>query len=70
MGEKLENTLHKLGLTKFGMVQDPFDPNMHEALVSEEVDGVIEPTVIAVFQQGYRQGERILRPARVSVAGT
>jgi len=70
VGEKLENSLHKLGLTKFGMAQDPFDPNMHEALVSEEVDGVIEPTVIAVFQQGYRQGERILRPARVSVAGT
>ena len=70
MGEKLENTLHKLGLTKFGTAQDPFDPNMHEALASEEVDGVSEPTVIAVFQQGYRQGERILRPARVSVAGT
>ena len=70
VGEKLESTLSKLGLSKFGAAQDPFDPNMHEALASEEVEGVTEPTVIAVFQQGYRQGDRILRPARVSVAGT
>jgi len=70
VGEKLEEILNKLGLEKFGTAQDPFDPNMHEALASEEVDGVTEPTVIAVFQQGYRQGDRILRPARVSVAGT
>lgn len=70
VGEKLEATLNKLGLEKFGTAQDPFDPNMHEALTNEEVDGVTEPTVFAVFQQGYRQGDRILRPARVSVAGT
>lgn len=70
VGEKLEATLNKLGLLKFGAAQDPFDPNMHEALASEDVEGVVEPTVIAVFQQGYRQGDRILRPARVSVAGT
>ena len=69
-GEKLEATLNKLGLVKFGAAQDPFDPNMYEALASEEVEGVSQPTVIAIFQQGYRQGDRILRPARVSVAGT
>ena len=70
VGEKLEATLNKLGLEKFGAAQDPFDPNMHEALASEEVEGCSEPTVTAIFQQGYRQGDRILRPARVSVAGT
>ena len=69
-GENLEATLNKFGLEKFGAAQDPFDPNLHEALSSVEADGVTEPTVIAVFQQGYRQGDRILRPARVSVAGT
>jgi molecular chaperone GrpE len=70
MGENLEAALTKLGLEKFGSANEPFDPNMHEALASEDVEGVTEPTVIAVFQPGYRQGERILRPARVSVAGT
>lgn len=70
MGETLEASLTKMGLEKFGAANEPFDPNVHEALASEEVEGVTEPTVIAVFQPGYRQGERILRPARVSVAGT
>ena len=70
MGDSLEAILTKMGLEKFGTSQEPFDPNLHEALASEEVEGVTEPTVIAVFQSGYRQGERILRPARVSVAGT
>ncbi|MCF8551143.1 MAG: nucleotide exchange factor GrpE [Candidatus Nanopelagicales bacterium] len=70
MGESLEASVSKLGLEKFGSANEPFDPNMHEALASEEVEGVTEPTVVAVFQPGFRQGERILRPARVSVAGT
>lgn len=70
MGETLEASLTKMGLEKFGAANEPFDPNVHEALASEDVEGVTEPTVIAVFQPGYRQGERILRPARVSVAGT
>jgi molecular chaperone GrpE len=70
VGESLEASLTKLGLEKFGSANEPFDPNVYEALASEEVEGITEPTVIAVFQPGYRQGERILRPARVSVAGT
>jgi molecular chaperone GrpE len=70
MGDSLEAILTKMGLEKFRTAQEPFDPNLHEALASEEIEGVTEPTVIAVFQSGYRQGERILRPARVSVAGT
>ena len=70
MGESLEASLTKMGLEKYGAAQEPFDPNMHEALANEEVEGITEPTVVAVFQPGYRQGERILRPARVSVAGT
>lgn len=70
VGETLENTLTKLGLEKFGEVNDPFDPNVHEALSSVDVEGVTEPTIVAVLQPGYRQGERILRAARVSVAGT
>ena len=70
VGDNLDSALTKLGLERFGSANEPFDPNLHEALASVEVEGVTEPTVVAVFQPGYRQGERILRPARVSVAGT
>jgi molecular chaperone GrpE len=70
VGEALEAALGRLGLESFGMAGDTFDPNVHEALTSESSDEVSEPTVIAVYQPGYRYADRVLRPARVAVAGT
>ena len=70
VGEALESVLAKLGLEKFGASGEEFDPTVHEALTSEESDDVSTPTVTTVYQPGYRLGERILRPARVAVAGT
>jgi molecular chaperone GrpE len=70
VGENLEQVTAKLGLERFGVADEPFDPTVHEALTSEQRDGIDEPTVVSVFQPGYRIGERIIRPARVAVAGT
>ena len=70
VGEGLESVLAKLGLEKFGASGEEFDPTVHEALTSEDNDDVSTPTVTTVYQPGYRLGERILRPARVAVAGT
>jgi molecular chaperone GrpE len=70
VGETIETTVTKLGLERFGSEGEPFDPTVHEALTSEANDEVSEPTVIRVYQPGYRQGERLIRPARVAVAGT
>jgi len=70
VGEGLESVLAKLGLEKFGASGEEFDPTVHEALTSEESDDVSTPTVTTVYQPGYRLGDRILRPARVAVAGT
>lgn len=70
VGESLEATVTKIGLEKFGLANEPFDPTMHEALTSEARDEVSEPTVVAVYQPGYRYAGRVLRPARVAVAGT
>ena len=70
VGESLEATVTKLGLEKFGAANEPFDPTMHEALTSEARDEVSEPTVVSVYQPGYRYAGRVLRPARVAVAGT
>jgi len=46
----------------------PFDPNVHEAVTYEESGDHQSGYVIEVLQQGYRLGERVLRPARVRVA--
>ncbi len=70
VGEALEAAVVRLGLTPFGVVGEPFDPTRHEALMREEREGVTEPTVVTILQVGYEMGGRVVRPARVSVAGT
>ena len=69
VGESLEGTVARLGLERVGAAGEPFDPNIHEALTHEASDEVSEPTVVAVYQPGYRYSDRVLRPARVAVAG-
>jgi molecular chaperone GrpE len=69
VGEALESAVGKLGLTPYGAVGEPFDPTRHEALMREEREGVEEPTVVNVLQVGYEMNGRVVRPARVSVAG-
>jgi molecular chaperone GrpE len=70
VGEALEGVLTRLGLQAFGAEGEPFDPTRHEALMREEREGVTEPTVVTVLQAGYELKGRVVRPARVSVAGT
>jgi len=67
VADGLENTLVKLGLTRFGESGDPFDPTVHEALTHGYSAEVTEPVCGEVFQPGYQVGERVLRPARVAV---
>jgi molecular chaperone GrpE len=48
-------------------VGTPFDPQIHDAMLvqpSEQDEGV----VVEVLERGYRQGDRVLRPARVVVS--
>jgi molecular chaperone GrpE len=68
VAESLEGIVGKLGLESFGTAGEPFDPNVHEALMHSYSDEVEEPTAVQILQSGYRIGERTLRPARVAVA--
>ena len=74
IADKLESTLAKFGLERYGAIGEEFDPSLHEALMHSAwpQDGSVEPsgstTVVQVLQPGYRAGERILRAARVAVA--
>ena len=62
------DTLGKMGLESVGTEGEPFDPNVHNAVMREDADGVEEETVTAVFQKGYKLGDKVLRPAMVKVA--
>jgi molecular chaperone GrpE len=71
IAEKLESTLGKYGVQRFGEPGVAFDPAVHDALmhVEEELaEGTEVTTVVGVLQPGYKIGDRIVRPARVSVA--
>ena len=71
IADKLEGTLAKFGVERFGQPGDAFDPNVHEALMhtqAELAEGTTVTTVVQVLQPGYKMGERIIRAARVAVA--
>ena len=68
VAESLEAAVAKLGLTSYGEDGDPFDPNLHEALMHSYSPDVTEPTCVRVLQPGYKVGDRTLRAARVAVA--
>jgi molecular chaperone GrpE len=67
VGEALEQTVEKLGLTRFGEPGDAFDPTLHEALTHAHSTEVTQPTAVQIFSPGYRIGDRVVRPARVAV---
>ncbi|GAA2720630.1 nucleotide exchange factor GrpE [Cellulomonas aerilata] len=67
VAEKLEATLTRFGWERFGTVGEPFDPQVHEALMHQHSDDVSEPTVSMVMQSGHRVAGRIVRAARVAV---
>jgi molecular chaperone GrpE len=65
---KLRSVLEAEGVKRIEAEGLPFDPNVHEA-ISHEPGGEVESGyVIAVVQNGYMLGERVLRPALVRVA--
>jgi molecular chaperone GrpE len=67
VADKLVGVLNGAGLVAFGAEGEPFDPTVHEAVQHDTSPDVAGPTVSLVMRQGYRMGERLLRPAMVAV---
>jgi molecular chaperone GrpE len=64
----LSRALEALGLTPTGAVGEVFDATKHEALMAVPVaDGATPGTIQSVFELGFTQGDRLVRPARVVV---
>lgn len=72
VGVQLVQRALAAALKREGLVEiaadGPFDPHVHEALLSQPAEGTEPGTVLQVLQKGYRLGDRVLRPARVIVA--
>jgi molecular chaperone GrpE len=65
---KFKSILESEGITTIEAEGQLFDPNLHEAITSEESDEHESGQIIEVLQQGYMLGDRVLRPAMVRVA--
>ena len=75
IGEGVELTLQSFlsALEKFDVKaidpkDQPFNPELHQAMSMQEVEGVAPNTVIAVMQKGYELNGRLVRPAMVMVS--
>jgi molecular chaperone GrpE len=67
--DEMVAALGRVGIQPFSPHGEPFDPNEHEAMVSQPATDEVEPgSVLEVYQQGYRINGAVLRPARVVVA--
>ena len=64
----LLGTLRKVGLEGMNLLEQPFDPNLAEAVMHEPGDGG-EPVVSEVLRSGYTWQGKVLRPAMVKVRG-
>ena len=65
---KLRNVLESEGVTPIEAVGQPFDPNLHEAVVHEDTADHPDNEVIGELQRGYRLHDRVIRPSLVRVA--
>jgi molecular chaperone GrpE len=67
---RLTTQLDQLGVRQIGTPGERFDPRWHEAITTEARADVPEGTILRVALPGYVMGERVIRPAQVSVAVT
>jgi molecular chaperone GrpE len=65
---EFDSALARLGIEAYSPEGEPFDPNLHEAMAKQPVEGAESGTVAEVYQAGYRLNGTVLRPARVVVA--
>ena len=65
---QLKEVFAKLNITEIPALNQPFDPNLHNAVMHVEDESLGENIVVDVFQAGFRCGDRVVRCAMVKVA--
>lgn len=62
-----ESVLTQIGAEPIDALAHAFDPELHEAVDTAEVEPELDGQVVAQYGRGYRLGNQLLRPARVQV---
>jgi molecular chaperone GrpE len=60
--------LAREGIARVGAPGEPFDPTKHEAVAVVETGDAPDRTIVDVARSGFARGDRVLRPAQVTVA--
>ncbi len=60
--------LNKMGVKPIKAIGEPFDPFLHEALLSEKTDEYPEDTILQEIKKGYYLKDKVLRPALVKIS--
>lgn len=66
--KQIQTAIEKEGVTEIEAEGEPFDPNWHQAMLSEHVEGVEPGMVLEVLQKGYKLKDRLLRAAMIKVS--
>lgn len=65
--EKFYQLLREHGIEKIPSLDQPFDPNRHEAVSMQKIEGKPEHAIVQVYREGYIKGDQVLRYAQVVV---
>jgi len=65
---QLKEVFAKLGVTEIPALGEPFDPNLHNAVMHIDDENFGENTISQVFQAGFQCGDKVIRFAMVQVA--
>lgn len=66
--KKFQDTLSKAGVELIDPQGEKFNPEMHQAVSMQDIEGTESGTVVAVMQKGYALNGRLVRPSMVIVA--
>ena len=66
--KQINGVLEALGVKPIAAIGEPFNPHIHEAVVTEATDDYEPDTVMQEIVAGYRLGDKLIRPALVKVA--
>jgi len=66
--QQIEKLLDAHGCKTIEADGQPFDPNVHDAILQQVVPDAKPGTIVGVASRGYRLHDRVVRPAQVIVA--
>jgi molecular chaperone GrpE len=67
IASSFENSLTNANVEPVAAVGEEFDPELHEAVDTADVESEMDGKVLEEYSRGFRLGDRLIRPARVKV---